>query len=186
MSMRQRRKWGYYLALCVFHRRVIVLPGIGSEVTPEEVFVTGAMPLVSPTLGDWGDRAAGRAFKVGALVVGRDFEFLDGLRRSRHYTRRGAACRSGANKAGSLRIDVVRPIHIVRVVAAVELVGVLVSNRAGDLTVWRHCGLQHEQRISIAAQVGDELEILAADRLPYRGVSSLQLGAHGCRYLNGL
>src|SRR5690242_18871933 len=115
MSMGQWRKRGYDLARWVFHRGVIVLPAIGSEVTSKEVFVSCAMPLIRPALGDQGDLAAGGTIKVGTLVVGGDFEFLDGFRRSRHYARRRAAGRRGPDKPGSLRVGVGGTSHVVAV-----------------------------------------------------------------------
>ena len=71
-------------------------------------------------------------------------------------------------------------------VAAVELVGVLVSDCPRHLAGWRDRWLENKQRICISAEVGYQLELLTADRLPDRRVRRLEFGARGRRYLDGL
>src|SRR5215813_9289867 len=109
----------------------VIRPRVGLEIAPEVVLVNRAMKLVRAPLGDQLNLTAGRAVEIGGLVGSADSELFDAFRRRRHYARGSAPCRGRADEAGGLCIGVRRAGHVVAVVAAVKLIGVLISNRAG-------------------------------------------------------
>ena len=107
------------------------------------------------------------------MVVGRDFEFLNALGWSRHHTRRSAARGSRSDETSGLRVSVGRARHVVTVVAAVELVGVLVADSSGHLAGWRYGWLKNKERVRVSAEVGNQLELLTGYRLSYRRIGRL-------------
>jgi hypothetical protein len=113
------------------------------------------VPLAGSALRDHLNLAARRIIEIGCLVCRSDFEFFDALRRSRHDTRGRSTrgCRADKPRLSGAR----RPGHVVAVVAAIELISVLIPHCSGDLTSGGNAWLQHEECIGITPQDGEQL-----------------------------
>src|SRR5262249_25421477 len=104
--------------------------------------------------------------------------------RSRHHAGGSAAGGRRAYGAAGGRVDAGRAVHIVAVVAAIELEAVLIPNRSGYFAVGRHGRLQYDETVGVAAEVRHDGEGVAGDRLSDRGGGGLQLGARRGRNLH--
>ena len=131
----------------------VVIPGVRPEVTAEVVFVDGAMPLVGAALSDELDLGAVGAVEVRGLVSRRNPEFLNTFGWGGHDARRNAAGNIGSGAAVCGRIDAHRTVHVIRVVAAIQLIHVLIVVGTRRISIRADAGLRDEQVRDVVADV---------------------------------
>src|SRR5215831_17534276 len=135
------------------------------------------MESIGASLGYHLDLAPGRSGEVRRLVAGPDLELLDALDRGRHHARWRASGGSSTGVAVARRIGPLIAVHVVAIVAAVELETVLVLIGSGRIPKRRHTYLQRGQCRGITSQVGKILQRIARNSRPNRGVRRLEFGA---------
>src|SRR5207247_2648272 len=99
------------------------------------------------------DLAAGGAVEIGGLVTRADFELFDAFHRRWNNARGYPARRPGASVPVTRDVGVVGTGHVVAVVAAVQLVHVLIGRRARDVARRRYTDLQHRQYGRVTRQI---------------------------------
>ena len=153
--------------------RVVEVPPVGpAHVARGIEIVRRAVELVGAAFRHRTDLRTGRTVEVGRLSGGGNLEFFNGVgRRRKHATRRVAHAAKGALGVAPSVVSHAA-VHIVRVVAAIQLERVLVVHRARDRAFRRNARLEDRQ----ARDVGTE------DRKIEQGVSGNSRtdgGVHG-------
>src|SRR5438270_8860269 len=126
------------------------------------------MPRVAAAPYDHLDLRSARTIEVGGLICDVDLEFLDTLDRSWHHTRHPTV----SGEAGGVGVH--RAVHVICVVATIELEGVLIAHSSCNRSIGSSCRLQRKQRGNVAAEVWQFLQALEADRSPDRRIHGLQ------------
>src|SRR6516225_10268805 len=103
------------------------------------------MEGIGPAFGDHLDLAPRCTGEVRRLVTAPNLEFLDALDWSRHHPRGRAPGRTSAGVAVTGRISPLIAVHVVAVVAAVELETVLIRIGSAGVPERRHAHLQRGQ-----------------------------------------
>src|SRR6185312_14798692 len=163
----------------------IVVPGVGVPIVVEVVLVHGAVDGVGSALGHDLHLCAGGVIEVGGLVGGIDFEFFHAVSRSRHHAGRSAHAgklagdAAGGVSAKARRVHIHAAVHVVGVVAAVELEAGLIDHCAGHAAVRTDAGLQGHEGAHIASQTGKRFQGDTGHGVSYSGVHGLKFGAGG-------
>ena len=139
----------------------VVLPGVGVQVVVEVVLVCRAVPLVGAALGDDLHLRARGTVEVGALAGDVHLELFHAVGRGRHDAGR-AGCHAVAlvgDAAGRItgvagRVHAHAAVHVVGVLAAVELERALVDHRAGHAAVRADARLQRQEGAGVARDAG--------------------------------
>src|SRR5580704_16401690 len=123
---------------------MVIVPGIGaSDVAGRVVIISRAMEIVGAALGDHLNLRARGSIEIGGLAGSGDLDFLDGVNRGGQYSARragGSGATHARKTAARVGAGVIshRAVHVVRVVAAVELEGVLVVHGSGGCAFGGH------------------------------------------------
>src|SRR5437868_14771888 len=116
------------------------------------------MNRIGAALGHYLHLSAGRVVEVGRLVRCIDFEFFHAIRRSRHdaggraYAGKLAGDTPGRISSEARRIDVHTSVHIVGVVAPIELEARLINYCAGDAAIWTNSRLKRDESADVATE----------------------------------
>src|ERR1700730_4508603 len=103
----------------------VVIPSVGAEVCAKVILIGRAVPLIAAAPGHQLDLGAAGAVEVRGLIGGGYFELFHALDRSGHHAGGSAAGVLRIVAPAARRVDAHGAIHIVRVVAAVQLIHVL-------------------------------------------------------------
>ena len=132
---------------------------------------------------------AGRAVEVGGLVSRVDLELLHAVGWSWHDT--GRPCGHSITLVGdasgwvpgeAARVHAHAAVHVVGVVATIELEATLIHYSTRDATIWAHAGLQFNKGTDIAIKAGQRVQCNASDRVAYCGIHGLQFSASGFHF----
>ena len=137
----------------IAERSVVVVPGVGAaKIRGMIVLVGRTVKVVGTALSNHLDLRAARSIEIGSLAGRVYFEFFNRIGRGRQHAagRRPVAGERVVTIAAGIVLHA--SVHVVRVVAAIELEGVLVVHGAGNGSIWSDARLQQRKARCIGTE----------------------------------